>query len=114
MHNELKPEFLAPGGMRTPTVWSLLLVFIREYRLKRSAVQVQSHHIRRVERAWWQGRVKQLVDVLAPRGADLHRRICRRTGSDDDPRARFGWGKSEIREVKEGAGLVPVSGWVVC
>jgi len=95
MHNELKPEFLAPCGMRTPTVWSLLLVFIREYRLKRSAVQVQSHHIRRVERAWWQGRVKQLVDVLAPR-------------------ARSGWGKSEIREVKEDAGLVPVSGWVVC
>ncbi len=46
-----KPEFLAPGGVTTPAVRRLFFVFIREHRLKRSAVQVQRDHISRRERA---------------------------------------------------------------
>ena len=110
---EDQPEFLSPGGMRAPAVWLLLLVFIREHGLKRATMEIQSNHISRGERAWWQGRVEQLVDVLTTRGADLHWPICRRTCGDDGPRVRSSWRKQKIGEVKERPG-VPVSGWVVC
>ena len=99
--SENEPEFLAPGGLRTPTVRILFFVFISQHGFKRSAMQVQSNHIGRSERAWWQGRVEQLVDALTTGGADLHRSFRRRPCSDDDPCTWSRWRKSEIREVEE-------------
>ena len=55
---ENEPELLAPGGVTTPAVQRLFLVFIGEQRLKSATMQVQSHHISRRERTWWQGGVK--------------------------------------------------------
>ena len=95
------PKLLAPGGMRTPPICVLLLVFIRENALERSSMQVQSHHIGRSERALWQGRVEQLVDHSATRGANLRLGFSRRMRGDDDPCARPCWGQKQIRAVKE-------------
>ena len=83
--SENEPELLAPGGVTTPAVWLLLFIFIREYGLKSSTVQIQGHHIRRRECAWWQGGVEQLLDALTSCGADLHRHTCGRTCGNDDP-----------------------------
>ncbi len=44
------PALLAPGGMRTPTIRILFLVFIGQCILKRAAMQVQRHHIGSRER----------------------------------------------------------------
>ncbi len=76
-------------------------------------MQVQSDHIRRRERAWRQGGVEQLVDVLTTRGADFtgasgSGRVATmtRVRGPAGERARSGKSKS--------ARQVPVSGWVVC
>src|SRR2546421_10908602 len=81
----------------------MLLILIGENRLERSPVQVESHHIGRGERAHRQGRVEQLVDHLATRGADLRRGLAGRMGGDDDPWARSCRGQRQIRAVKERA-----------
>ena len=86
--SEDQPELLAPGGVTTPAVRLLFLVFIREHRLKRATMQVESYDISKGERAGWQGSVEQLIDVLTTRGLDFHRRIWSLPCSHDDSRAR--------------------------
>jgi len=47
---ENEPKLLAEGGVRTPAIRILLLVFIREHALECSPVQIEIHHISRGER----------------------------------------------------------------
>ena len=54
---ENEPKFLAPGGVRTPAGSHLLLALIGQYRLERSPVQVEIHHIGGGERTYRQGRL---------------------------------------------------------
>jgi hypothetical protein len=79
----------------------LLLIFIGENALERSPVQVEIHYIGRGEPAWWQGRVEQLVDDPATRGANFGAGLGRRMRGDDDPSAWSCRGQKQIRAVKE-------------
>jgi hypothetical protein len=95
------PKLLTPGGMRAPAIRILLLIFITEYALERSPVQIESHDIGRRERSLRQGCVEQLVDHRSTCGTDLRRELGRRMGGDDDPCVWPDGRKREIREVKE-------------
>jgi hypothetical protein len=95
------PKLLTPGGMRAPAIRILLLIFITEYALERSPVQIESHDIGRRERSLRQGCVEQLVDHRSTGGTDLRRELGRRMGGDDDPCVWPDGRKREIREVKE-------------
>jgi hypothetical protein len=97
------PELLAPGGMRTPPICVLLLIFVSEHALKPSSVEVEIYHIGRSERSLWQGRVEQFVDHLATRGTDHSLDLGRRMGGDNDSCVRPDRRKSEIRKVKKGS-----------
>ena len=98
-----EPKFLAPGGVRTPTVRLLFLILIREDGLKSPTMQVQCHHIGRSKRLPRQGGVEELVDDLTTRRADLGTAFGRRMRGDDDPCARSCRSQLQIRAVKEGA-----------
>src|SRR6266699_3663588 len=64
------PGFLPPGRVATPTIGLLLLVFVRERRLKSAAMQIQFDDIRRSERLLWQVREEEFVDDARTR--DTH------------------------------------------
>ena len=98
-----EPKFLAPGGVRTPTVRLLFLILIREDGLKSPTMQVQCHHIGRSKRLPRQGGVEELVDDLTTRRADLGAAFGRRMRGDDDPCAGPCRSQLQIRAVKEGA-----------
>lgn len=95
------PRLLAAGGVRTPAVRILFLIFITENALERSPVQVEIHHIGRGERFLWQGRKEQFVDHLVTRGADRGSGGARWMRCDDHPYAWSCRGKPQIRAVKE-------------
>lgn len=95
------PKLLAAGGVRTPAVRLLFLIFITQNALECSPVQVEIHHIGRGERALWQGRKEQFVDHLATRGADRGSGGAHGMRGDDHPCAGACWGQKHIRAVKE-------------
>ena len=96
-----EPKLLTPGGVRTPAVGLLFLVFISKYALKGTSMQVESHHIGRSERFLRQGCVEQFVDHLAPRSANRSSGGGRRMRSDDHSCAWSGRRKTQSRKVKE-------------
>ncbi len=98
-----EPKFLAPGGVRTPTVRLLFLILIREDGRTRPTMQVQCHHISWSKRLPRQGGVEELVDDLTTRRADFRAGFSRRMRGDDDPCARPCRSQLQIRAVKEAA-----------
>lgn len=44
------PALLPIGGMRTPAIWVLFLILIRERQLKRATMEIERHHIGSGER----------------------------------------------------------------
>ena len=56
------PDLLPTGGVRTPAIRILLLIFIGEDRLERSSSQVEVDHIGGCERDLGQGREEAFVD----------------------------------------------------
>jgi hypothetical protein len=82
---ENEPELLTPGGMRTPTIQILFLVFICQHRLKCPGGLVQGNDISGSKRIHRQGSEKQLIDCFAARGPDGSLRLGPWMGCDDDP-----------------------------
>lgn len=97
----MSPQLLTPGGVRTPAVRILFLILITQDGLKRPAMQVKRHHISRRKRVPRQGREEQLVDDLAPCGADGSSGAGRRMRGDDHACARPRRAQKQIRAIKE-------------
>jgi hypothetical protein len=113
------PELLAPGGMRTPTIYVLLQIFISKRTLERSPMQIEIDHIGRRERSLWQRGVEQLVDHFATCDTDFRTGLSSRMCGNDDPQAWSGGRKREIREVKERStrsrfGMARLLVWGLC
>jgi hypothetical protein len=98
------PEFLPTSAARTPTIWVLFAIFIREHRLEGSPMQIQVKHVRTGEGLCRHGGDKQFIDGLSPQHANgrfaggggwmsgndqAHMRSCRHQGN--------------IRTIEEGA-----------
>src|SRR5713226_5346741 len=64
------PAFLTPGGMAAPAVGILLVVFIRQCRLKGAAMQIQFDDIDRGECPLWQLGEEKFVDDPRTRDAN--------------------------------------------
>src|SRR6266496_1371838 len=78
------PAFLAPGGMTAPTIRILLTIFIGKCVFKRTAMQIERHHISSSEGFLWQGGQEQLIDD--PIALDAHPRLfqsCRMSRHHD-------------------------------
>src|SRR5205823_4646545 len=97
-----EPKFLAPGGVRTPTVRLLFLILIREDGRTRPTMQVPCHHIGRSKRLPSQGGVEELVDDRTTRRADLGAAFGRRMRGDEAPCGRSGRSRLQLREVNGG------------
>ena len=99
----IKPKLLAPGGLRTPAVRLLFLIFIERTVSKAPRCKYSATTSAGVNACPRQGGV-ELVDDLPTRRADLRAGFGRRMRGDDDPCARSCRGQLQIRKVKEGSG----------
>jgi hypothetical protein len=66
------PELLTIGRTRTPTICILLLVFIAEHLLKRTALVVQVDEQGSAQALGWRGGQEDLVDICASQLANRH------------------------------------------
>jgi hypothetical protein len=113
-------SLLAPGGMRTPTIYVLLQIFTsRAHTRTLPDARREIDHIGRRERSLWQRGVEQLVDHFATCDTDLRTGLSSRMCGNDDPQAWSGGRKREIREVKERStrsrfGMARLLVWGLC
>jgi hypothetical protein len=100
------PTFLPAGGMRTPAIRVLCLVFIGKGLFKRPTMQLQRHHISSGERLLRQGGQEQLVDAAVP--FDANSALCRPggMGRSHHPTARARRCKGHLGAVVERAAEV--------
>ena len=98
------PALLPPVGLAAPAVGVLLLIFIGESILKRAAMQVERHHIRRRERALRQVRQEQLVDDAGTGDPDAALFFSGRMSGHHDPAPLSCCAQRHRRTVIEDAG----------
>jgi hypothetical protein len=96
-------EFLSAWSVRTPTIWILFTIFIRENRLEGSPMQIQSQHIRSGEGRRRRRREKQFIHHLCTH--DSNGRLFGGGGwvcGDNHANTRSCWSQCNIQAIEEG------------
>ena len=93
---------LSARGMRVPPICVLLVVFIRQHRLKRATMQVEVKHIRGSKCRGGKRADKQFVDAAVSLDANFWGRGGGRVGSDHQTDLGSGWRQGNGRTSVEG------------